>query len=205
METDGMMRAPRRAGSRSAVAALGVAFLAGMGAIAPSALAAQDAPAAARSAPTPDFLDELRRCQLLGDDSERLACFDAKVAAIVAANDAGEVRVIDREDVVQTRRSLFGLNVPEVGVLEKTEQEREQEKREGKDGLFETTITGVRYQSSTRAQITTAEGAVWEMSNIPSRLRRIESGAVAVFKPASLGYYFIRIDGQLGVKGRRIR
>lgn len=195
----------RIAASRRAGTALGAAFLAGMVAGAPAPLAAQDSSPASASAPAPDFLDELKRCQLLDDDSERLACFDSKVGAMIAANEAGEVRVIDREDVVQTRRSLFGLNVPEVGVLEKTEKEREREAREGKDELFETTITGVRYRSSTKAQITTAEGAVWEMNNIPSRLRRIEPGAVAVFKPASLGYYFIRIDGQLGVKGRRIR
>lgn len=200
-----MTKPQSRAGTLRAVQTLSVAILAGLVAILPEPLAAQDASATDRSAPRPDFLDELKRCKLLDDDKERLACFDAKTGEMIAASEAGEVRVVDREEVVQTRRSLFGLNVPEVGVLEKTEQEREKEKREGKSELFETTITGVRYQSATRAQITTAEGAVWEMNNIPSRLRRIEPGDEAVFKPASLGFYFIRIDGQMGVKGRRIR
>lgn len=175
-----------------------IALFAVLAALTPAALSAQ-----AQAAPeSPAYLDELKACQLLADDTERLACFDSKVTAIIAASEAGDVRVVDREEVIQTRRSLFGFNVPDVGILK---DDKREEDEDGEDELFETTITKVRYRSSKKAQFTTQEGAVWELNSIPRRLRRIEPGAVAVFKPASFNYYFIRIDGQMGVKGRRIQ
>ena len=144
-----------------------------------------------------EYLDSLRQCQAITVDAERLACFDSAVGTMVAANDAGDLQVVDREDVRETRRSLFGFSLPDIGLFGGEDDEEEE--------LFTTTITRVRYSSARRAQFTTAEGAVWEMKNIPRRLRRIEPGDSVEFKEASLGYFFVRIDGQMGVKGRRIQ
>ena len=106
--------------------------------------------------------------------------------------------MIDREDVREARRSLFGFALPSVGLFDDDGEDEEEE-------LFSTTIERVRYLSGRKAQFTTAEGAVWEMKNIPRRLREIEPGDTVVFKGASMGYFYIRIDGQMGVKGRRIQ
>lgn len=146
----------------------------------------------------PDYVDALRQCQEITEDPERLACFDNAVTSIVTASDSGEVRVIDREEVRATRRSLFGFSVPDVALLEAEEGEEE-------DELFETTITSVRYSGRNQIRFTTAEGAVWEMNNVPRRLRRVNEGDTVIFKEASLGFYFVRIEGQTGIKGRRIR
>lgn len=162
-------------------------------------LAAQD-PA---TAPADDYLDRLKACRLLSDDAARLACFDRAVGEIVVANEAGDVRIIDREDVRQTRRELFGFTVPEVGILKDSNAADPDAEREASETL-ETSITSVRYFSNKKFRITTAEGAVWEISNAPPRLRTIEPGDKVVFKQASLGYYFVRINGQLGVKGKRV-
>ena len=144
-----------------------------------------------------DYLDGLKACQVVTDDSERLACFDAAVGNIVTASDEGDVQVVDREDVRQTRRSLFGFNLPNLDIFGSGEEEEE-------DELFTTTIVSARYLSGRKARFTTAEGAVWEMKNIPRRLRRIQEGDSVEFKPGALGYFFIRINGQMGVKGRRV-
>ncbi|MEE4212837.1 MAG: hypothetical protein V2I43_26625 [Parvularcula sp.] len=145
------------------------------------------------------LLEQLKSCQLVTDDGERLACFDRAAGAMVSASDAGDVRVLDREAVRQTRRSLFGYRIPDLGIFGGGE-----EVGDNSDELFETTIERARYLSSKRVQFTTAEGAVWEMKNVPRRLRQIEPGDAVVFKPAALGYFFVRIDGQMGIKGRRI-
>ena len=144
-----------------------------------------------------DYLERLKNCQQIVDNVARLECFDAAVSNIVTASETGEVRVVDREDVRQTRRSLFGFKLPDIGLFGDGEGEEE-------DELFSTTIERARYFSNKHIQFTTAEGAVWEMKNAPRRLRRIEPGDTVVFKPASFGYFFVRIDGQMGVKGRRI-
>lgn len=161
-------------------------------------------PAAAQSnnasAPTGEYVESLKACQQIENDSERLACFDRSVGEIVSANDAGEVRIIDREDIRNTRRQLFGLSVPEVGVLERGEDEDKEESE-----LLETTITSVRYLSSKKIRFTTEEGALWEITRAPRRLRTVKAGHSVVFKKAALGSFFIRVDGQMGVKGKRIQ
>jgi hypothetical protein len=164
---------------------------AGFCALGATPLAAQDNAAAAQ----PDYVENLKACQTLTDDMARLACFDSAVGAILAANDAGEVQVIDKEDVRETRRSLFGFSLPNIGLFGGDDEA---------DELFETTIASVRYMRSNSARFTTAEGAVWELNNIPSRLRTIKSGDTVVFKKASLGFFFVRINGQTGIKGRRV-
>lgn len=159
------------------------------------------APAIAQSGnsdPSANYLEGLKACQQIADDAQRLACFDSAVGSIVAATESGDVQVIDREDVRETRRSLFGFSIPNLRILGSEDSEEQTE-------LFTTTITNVRYTGRNSARITTAEGAVWEMNNIPRNRREFEVGDEVKFKEASLGFYFLRIDGQTGVKGRRVQ
>ncbi|MBV7259240.1 type VI secretion protein [Erythrobacter crassostreae] len=163
------------------------------------AAALGSAGAAAQSddvASSEDNLDGLKACQQIASDNERLACFDKAVGAIVTATETGELTVIDREDAEKTRRSLFGFTLPDIGLFGGDVEE--------KDELFETTITSARYLSGKKLRFTTAEGAVWEMKDVPRRLQRIEPGDKAVFKQASMGTFFVRINGQLGVRGKRV-
>ncbi|QUL36611.1 hypothetical protein [Erythrobacter sp. JK5] len=144
--------------------------------------------------PPTDYLDELRGCQALTENAARLACFDRSVAAMVAATETGDVQIVDREDVRQEKRRLFGFTLPKIGLFGDGEP----------DELLETTITSVRYFSQRKLRFTTEEGAVWEINAAPRRLAPIETGDPVIFKKAALGTYFIRIDGQMGVKGKRV-
>ena len=172
------------------------------GCVLAAALVGLTFPVTAQDAPEPsgEYVDKLKKCQSIADSEARLACFDAAVGEIVAANDAGEVRIIDQEDIRNTRRQLFGLSVPEVGVL-KRDADEDKEASE----LLETTITSVRYLSAKKIRFTTEEGATWEINRPPRRLRTVKAGHSVVFKKAALGTFFIRIDGQMGVKGKRIQ
>ena len=161
----------------------------------PVAALAQDAPPAASE----DYIEALKTCRSIGDPGERLACYDAKAGAIVAARDAGDVRIVDREDLRQTRRQLFGFTVPEIEILKGDDRDKETSER------FETTITSARQLSGKVWRFTTAEGAIWEINNAPARLAPIKGGEAVEFKKASLGFFFIRINGQMGVKGKRIQ
>ncbi len=149
--------------------------------------------------PTEDYLEALKSCQSVTEDIARLQCFDAAVGNIVTATETGDVQVIDREDVRETRRSLFGFSLPDIGLFGGGDDDEEE------DELFQTTIESVRYIGRRGARFTTAEGAVWEMSNVPRRMRQIRPGDEVVFREASLGYFFVRIEGQTGVKGRRVQ
>lgn len=158
--------------------------------LAGSPLAAQEAGNEA------DYLKDLRDCRAIATAEDRLACFDREVGEILAATDSGEVQVVDREAIRETRRGLFGFSLPKLGVFGSNDDEELD--------LMETEITGVRRLRGDAYIIKVAAGSTWQINDAPMRLRPPRVGDPVVLKKASLGSYFIRIDGQLGVKGRRI-
>jgi hypothetical protein len=156
------------------------------------------AQAEAGDAPSVDesFFDGLRQCRQISDDNQRLACFDRAVGPVIAASEEGEVRIVTKDEAAQTRRSLFGFNLPKIAIFGSDDEDE--------DDLFETRITSARYLSSKKARFVTEEGAVWELLSIPSRLRPLSPGDTVRFKKASMGTYFARINGQLGVRAKRV-
>lgn len=146
------------------------------------------------------LLDGLRGCRAIAGAAERAACYDSAAGALIGAVEAGDVRLVDREEVRKTRRQLFGLTLPETTLLKPDKRDEAEESSE----LFETTIASGRQVGPATWRFTTAEGAVWEINNPPRKIAPIMPGDKVVFKKASLGYYFIRINGQIGVKGRRV-
>lgn len=145
------------------------------------------------------LIADLRSCRAIAETGGRVACYDDKVGALLGAVDSGDVRIIDREQVRKTKRQLFGISMPDIDIL-KGDDKDEADTSE----LFETTIASGRQTGPATWRFTTAEGAVWEINNPPRKLAPITPGDKVVFKRASLGYYFIRINGQIGVKGRRV-
>lgn len=164
-------------------------------AIAPAAWA-QD-----RQPPASEYVEGLRACQAIAEPDARLACYDAAAGRMVAAAEQGEVRVVDKEDVERTRRRLFGFSLPDIGIFGGGKDAGEDDELD----MLESTITSARRVGDDWV-FTIAEGdAVWQISNPPMRLARLKPGDAVVFKKASLGSYFIRINGQIGVKGKRVR
>jgi hypothetical protein len=145
-------------------------------------------------------VDGLRGCRGIASAEARATCYDANVGTLLVAIEEGDVRLVDREQVRKTRRQLFGLAMPETELLKADDKDKAEEA----SGMFETTIASSRQTGPANWRFTTAEGAVWEINNPPRKIAPIAAGDKVVFKKASLGYYFIRINGQLGVKGRRV-
>lgn len=183
-----------RSGARRRIS--GTAAVLAIGAIGAAALVAQQ-PAFQGSA---ILVEGLRSCRAIAGPAEKAACYDAKAGALLGAIEAGDVRLVDREEVRKTRRQLFGLTLPETELLKPDARD---EAAESSD-LFETTIASGRQTGPGTWRFTTVEGATWEINNPPRKLAPIAAGDKVVFKKASLGYYFIRINGQIGVKGRRV-
>jgi len=149
------------------------------------------------------YLKSLRECQAKTVPSERLACYDAAVATVLAASSEGEVRVIDKAEVRETRRKLFGFALPDFGIFGNKSDKEDPGKAE-EDSSLQTTITGVKTANGTYI-VTTAEGAQWQLDELPARLMKPKIGQPLEIHAGSFGSYFLRIDGQKGVKGRRVR
>ncbi|MBU7580080.1 MAG: hypothetical protein KAF27_06365 [Porphyrobacter sp.] len=166
-----------------------------------AALAA--APAAADDKPESAYIKSLRDCQTKTDPAQRLACYDSAVAAMVAASNEGEVRVVDREEVRQTRRKLFGFALPDLGIFGSKGDTPDAEE-EAEITTLKTTITGVRAVNG-KYIVITEEGAQWQIDEMPARLMKPKVGQPLEIKAGALGSYFLRINGQGGVKGRRVQ
>ena len=163
--------------------------------LATSAAIAKDKPA-----PASPLVAAIDRCRQITDPTQRLACFDGAANALVKATASGDVSVVDRGEVRKVRHSLFGFSLPKVPFFA-----GDTTAGEAQDKL-DTTIKSVRQLPSGHYQIVvTDNNAIWETS---------ESGGVTFEPPhagqkieilrGALGNYFLRIDGQVGVRGKRI-
>jgi hypothetical protein len=160
---------------------------------------AASSPAQAQDDAGPDHLAALKNCQSLAENSERLVCYDAAVGTMVAASDQGGLRIVDEEEVTQARRRLFGFSLPKIGLFK--------DDASGEFALdqLESTIKTTRSLSNGGHLFEIDDGGWWQINSPPRRLIAPKAGDKVVFKRASMGTYFIRINSQIGVKGRRVQ
>lgn len=140
-------------------------------------------------------LGQLRECQAIVDDAARLSCYDREVAAVVAASDAGDIQVVDKEDIRETRRGLFGFSLPKTGIFGGGDDKD--------DEVMTSQITSVRQVGREGYRITIAEGSVWQINDPPRRFRP-KVGDDVELERAAMGSFWVRLNGQNGVKGRRV-
>lgn len=142
-----------------------------------------------------DTIEQLKSCRAIADPTARLACYDREVGIVIAATEDGSLQVVDKADVEETKRGLFGFSLPKIKLFG------------GEDGEMtelETTITKSRREGRESWVFTTQEGSVWRIAETKMGWKPPKAGQTVVFKKASMGSYFIRVNGQIGVKGRRI-
>ena len=143
-------------------------------------------------------LASLEECRQETAPDARLACYDREVAALLTATDAGELRILDQEDLRTTRRGLFGFSLPKIGLFSSDDDDGEELKQ------LQSTVTGVRQVGPREWYLTIEEGSVWSVRN-PSRRFRPRVGDSVELERAALGSYWVRLNGQLGDKGQRVR
>lgn len=172
------------------VASAGMFLLFAIGA---SAVAAKE-PAASQAPPA---ISRVVACTSVMDSGQRLACFDREVAAMSQAQRTGDLVAMDRQQIRKTRRSLFGLSLPDLGVFGDSKND---------DGPSEivTTIKSARQDPRGAWTIDLAEGGRW--LQIDSRPFVIDPapGQPIRIKRAALGSYLANVNKQVAVRVRRI-
>lgn len=145
-------------------------------------------------------LSALETCRAITADAARLACFDREAAALLTASRSGDLTVVDRADMRTARRSLFGFALPKLPFFA-----GDKSADEVPDTLDSTIVTAQGIANG-RYRIKIAAGdAVWETTDSPLNLSEPRAGEKIVISKGALGSYFLRINGQVGVKGRRIK
>jgi hypothetical protein len=176
----------------------------------PVVIAALALPAAASAGPPrnaqerPAALEAMLRCRTLTDEHARLECFDREVAAFEAAAAARDVVIIDRKQVRETRRSLFGLRLPRLAIFGGgggggNNADRDDEELDQLEGV----VASALQTADNRWVVRLQDGATWRQIDDQILGRRPRAGSKVLIKRAAMGSYMMRLDGQPGVRARR--
>ncbi|KAF0185989.1 MAG: hypothetical protein FD163_657 [Hyphomonadaceae bacterium] len=166
----------------------------------PRAKAAQDAAA------TQTPLAALYDCAQKTNDAERLACFDAQVAALKAKEASSDVVVIDAPRVAQMRREAFGFNLPSLPKLglpklsglrggDNAAQQADEERQV-------MAVTRISNQGG-RATLTMENGQVWQLVEAEEINVSGRPPYSANIRSASFGSFLLSFEGRN--KGYRVR
>jgi hypothetical protein len=158
-------------------------------------------PAVAKDKPVPPspLVAAIDRCRHMTDPAQRLACYDSASAALVNASNSGEVSVVDRGEVRKVRRSLFGFSMPRIPFFSGDTTANEAQ------SSLDSTITSVRALNNGYYRIVIADNnAVWETTDSSISFDPPRPGQKITILRGPLGSYFLRINGQNGVRGHRV-
>lgn len=162
------------------------------------------APAAAQSdagpevAP-PEVISKMFDCREIEDAEARLACFDREVARVYEAQASRELVIADREQIKETRRGLFGLRLPKIGLFSGGDEGGEDDV-----GQITATLSGASRLRNGRYIYTLEDGARWLEIESSAGSRRYSAGDTIVIKKAALGSFKAKVNGRRAVRVRRL-
>ena len=148
-------------------------------------------------------------CKEIASDTERLACYDAAVGRLKAAEDAGEVKTFTRKEVEEVKRDSFGFSIPSLPKL--AFGGKDDQGKDKSDELKEVTfaIKSVKaekdlvHRDKDRLRITLENGQVWVQTDDKSV--RARSQKEARIYQASFGSYKMKLDGGLAFRVERVK
>jgi hypothetical protein len=150
----------------------------------------------------PQSTEALYACAANTDAAARLACFDAEVTKLKAAETGGEVAVVTREEVKEAERGNFGLSGADAPGLAVAKPKIAVEQNER---LTEVTVTvaTVEKKLDGKLRIVTSDGQVWVQTDSTDARVRGDGPWQATIKAAMMGSYMLKIEGARAIKARR--
>ena len=145
-----------------------------------------------------DLVNSVSACRSITEAARRLACYDEAAARLSQAVGSNEVVVLNREDIRQTRRSLFGFHLPRLAIFGGGAREVEEAPAE-----ITATVSAASNIGYDKWRIRLEDGAVWQTTESSSAIRPPRAGSSVVIRRGAMGAYFIRIDGQRSLRATR--
>ena len=157
------------------------------------------APAIAKAPNRSAALDRLVACRTQTDAEARLACFDREAAALEQAEASGALVVVDREQIRRTRRSLFGLTLPNLSVFGDDSPSAE--------GMtqIESTIKRISRTPYGKWIFELEDGARWGQIDSRDLAMDPKVGNTIKIRRASMGSYLANVQGQIAIGVERLR
>ena len=170
-----------------------MALISGLAAsAAAAALASQSGPPQER----PETLARLLECRSIVDSPARLACYDSAAGALDSAERQGEVVVLDRAQVAETRRQMFGFDLPALPRLFGSSGEAE-------ISSVETTLRIATQSADDRWTFRLTDGSTWRQVDATYvRFQNRPDQPVRIRK-AALGSFLLTVGDSRAVRVRR--
>lgn len=147
----------------------------------------------------PEALARVLNCRALQSPQERLACYDREVAAMQQAAESRQLVVMDRQQVRRTRRTLFGLTLPNLGLFGDDSADGE--------GVSEiqSTLRSAVQNPYGKWILTLDDGARWIQLDSREFAREPRAGHSIRIRRAAMGSYLANINNQIAIRVRRER
>jgi hypothetical protein len=157
---------------------------------------------AAAPPPRPQAFEALVRCRSIAEPDARLQCFDAAAAALQTAQERREVVVVDRAQVREGRRRLFGLTLPRIPIFGGGDDDDDDQDQVR-------TVEGVISEASQdnlgHWSVALQDGAVWVQTDNNRLALRPRPGHRVVINRGAMGSFMMRVNNQPGIRVRRQR
>ncbi len=141
-------------------------------------------------------------CKDIATDTERLACYDAAVGRLKAAEEAGEVKTFTRKEVEEVKRDSFGFSIPSLPKL--AFGGKDDSGKDKADELKEVTFPIASISGKRGAlRITLENGQVWQQTDTKGVIPRGQKEA-RIYQ-AALGSYKMKLDGGLAFRAERLK
>lgn len=145
----------------------------------------------------PPVFEELVNCRAIANATERLACYDVKVAAMDEAEKKDELVLADKSAMKEARRGLFGFSIPKLKIFGNDGKEEEK---------FELTakIDSAYQASYGKWTIVLDNGARWVQIDTTSPRKTPAKGMEIKIREAAMGSYWANIEGSRAIRMRRV-
>ena len=127
------------------------------------------------------LFEQVVKCRAITDQTQRLACYDGAVAALDQAEQAHNIVVMDKSQVREARRSLFGFSLPKIHLFGSGDDEEVTK--------IDAVVASTTRDQDNRLIFTIDGGARWRQID-DRTVVGIKRGVKVTIKDAAFGSYF---------------
>jgi len=146
----------------------------------------------------PEAFEALIKCKAIADEKARLQCFDAASTAMEQAAANHDLVVVDKKQMRETRRTLFGLEIPRLHIFGGGDDDEGDEVKS-----IESTVSMAYPNQNGQWVVRLEDGSTWVQTDHNTIAVSPKKGTKVVVVKAALGSYMMRIGKEPGVRARR--
>lgn len=160
---------------------------------------AEPALAEKQDKPPARAFQKLLDCRSITDDAARLNCYDSQVNALDTAEKRKDIVIVDKEQVREARRGLFGFSLPSLKLF----GDGKDEAPEDQITEIEATIAAIGRTPDGGWRFTLEDGAQWHQIDNNVVAIGPKRGTKVNIRKGAFGSYFARFNGQPGIRVKR--